>query len=71
MDSEHGVDAQPPAERRLAFHKGLALAAGSLIAVLILSDGLGYWNTLQLHGTIPWSRTPTRYWMPSKASFPR
>ncbi len=38
----------PPASSRPDFHKALALGAGLLAALLTLSAGLGYWNTLQL-----------------------
>ncbi len=47
MDSASGVDTQPPSDSRPTFHKELAIAAGSLMALLMFSAGLGYWNTLQ------------------------
>jgi PAS domain S-box-containing protein len=48
------VFAGKTAGSRPAFQKGLAIAAASLVALLVLSAGLGYWNTLQLRENDAW-----------------
>lgn len=42
------------AESRPAFPKGLALGAGALVTLLVLSDGLGYWNVTRLRENDAW-----------------
>ena len=39
---------------RPTFRKGLAIGVGSLVILLVLSAGLGYWNTAQLRENDAW-----------------
>ena len=49
-----GISARKAVGGCPAFQKGLAIGAGSLVAVLVLSAGLGYWNTAQLRENDAW-----------------
>ena len=48
------IFAQKKVGSRPGFHAGLAIGAGSLAVLLVLSAGLGYWNTVQLRENDAW-----------------
>ena len=48
------ISARKMLGRRPPFQKGVAIGAGSLVILLVLSAGLGYWNTVQLRENAAW-----------------
>ena len=65
------ISARKTVGNRPAFQKGLAIGAGSLVALLVLSAGLGYWNIPNYARMMLGSATPMRCWTPWTVSFRR
>ena len=54
MDLDHGMGPQPFSGHRPISHKGLAIATGALMALLILGAGVAFWNALQMRRDDAW-----------------